>query len=281
MSLFFCWEIEMIDLITKEQMRTYKAEGHTNREVADKFGMNYETTKVICRGIASQSNKIDKFGLFMNHFKEYQDRWEYVGGFTSGEGKVLCRCKTCGEVSEFWCSLFRHRGLVACRPCIEHKRQAKLEMERIQDEQEKARRAEAKRIKDAMKEWQKIFARHKCPVCGEYTDRQKYCSEECMNKANEKRKETKRRLRLSSQMVDRDITLDMLYERDGGKCWLCGCQCDKDDYTKGDYFIAGNNYPSIDHVIPLAKGGEHSWENVRLAHRRCNSLKADSIAPFV
>lgn len=34
---------------------------------------------------------------------------------------------------------------------------------------------------------------------------------------------------------------------------------------------------SIDHVIPLAKGGEHSMRNVRAAHLSCNCSKKDSV----
>lgn len=38
----------------------------------------------------------------------------------------------------------------------------------------------------------------------------------------------------------------------------------------------------IDHVVPLAKGGSDSLENVRAAHRGCNSKKrARVIAPIV
>ena len=37
--------------------------------------------------------------------------------------------------------------------------------------------------------------------------------------------------------------------------------------------ICGNNYPSIEHIKPAALGGSHTWDNVKLAHRRCNSLK--------
>ena len=49
------------------------------------------------------------------------------------------------------------------------------------------------------------------------------------------------------------------------------------EYTiRGNKFIAGNYYPSIDHVIPLSKGGIDTWNNVRLSHRICNSLKSDS-----
>ena len=41
----------------------------------------------------------------------------------------------------------------------------------------------------------------------------------------------------------------------------------------GSFFIAGNMYPSIDHVIAVANGGTHEWSNVKLAHRICNSNK--------
>jgi len=44
----------------------------------------------------------------------------------------------------------------------------------------------------------------------------------------------------------------------------------------GDTFIAGNMYPSIDHVVPLSRGGLHEWGNVKLAHRICNSIKKDN-----
>jgi 5-methylcytosine-specific restriction endonuclease McrA len=30
---------------------------------------------------------------------------------------------------------------------------------------------------------------------------------------------------------------------------------------------------SMDHLVPLSKGGDHSWANVALAHRSCNSKR--------
>lgn len=83
--------------------------------------------------------------------------------------------------------------------------------------------------------------------------------------------------------IDKDINLLSLFERDGGICWLCGEFCLIEDKEcrvseKGNVYIATfGNYPSIDHVIPLAKGGSHTWKNVRLAHKKCNSLKRDKI----
>jgi 5-methylcytosine-specific restriction endonuclease McrA len=42
-------------------------------------------------------------------------------------------------------------------------------------------------------------------------------------------------------------------------------------------FIAYGLYPSIDHIVPLAKGGNHTWNNVQLAHHYCNTLKRDKV----
>ena len=37
------------------------------------------------------------------------------------------------------------------------------------------------------------------------------------------------------------------------------------------------NAPTVDHILPLAKGGTHTWDNVQLAHWSCNSDKSDTI----
>lgn len=87
---------------------------------------------------------------------------------------------------------------------------------------------------------------------------------------------TKLKNRCTTVDFDEDITLEKLYNRAGGICSLCGGRCDYDDYIfKDTTFIAGNKYPSIDHITPLSKGGSHMWNNVQLAHKQCNSIKSD------
>lgn len=56
-------------------------------------------------------------------------------------------------------------------------------------------------------------------------------------------------------------------QRDGWVCYLCDGDV---DVTVGypDPFSG-----SLDHVVPLAKGGAHLASNVRLAHLRCNVRK--------
>lgn len=77
-------------------------------------------------------------------------------------------------------------------------------------------------------------------------------------------------------MVDNDIDLLKLYKRDHGQCKICGLMVNFDDYKiKGVYKVCGNMYPSIDHIKPISKGGLHSWDNIQLAHRRCNSSKGN------
>lgn len=68
-----------------------------------------------------------------------------------------------------------------------------------------------------------------------------------------------------------DIDIRVLYERDEGICGICGLPVDK-----------ALRYPdpmskSHDHVIPLSKGGLHSYANAQLAHLTCNIRKSNKL----
>lgn len=116
-----------------------------------------------------------------------------------------------------------------------------------------------------------------CVVCGNtfetYNPKQKTCSKVCGKKYSYARKD--RRIP-QEQMVDKDITLEALYRRDSGVCYLCGEKCDWNDR---DLFSVRDKYPTIDHIIPVSRGGLHSWGNIRLAHFKCNVDKSDEIIP--
>ena len=66
--------------------------------------------------------------------------------------------------------------------------------------------------------------------------------------------------------------MSRLLERDGLTCYICGKTCDPNDTSWG---TSGPNYPTLDHVVALANGGGHTWENVRVACGECNSRKRD------
>lgn len=56
------------------------------------------------------------------------------------------------------------------------------------------------------------------------------------------------------------VSYDAVYERDSGICYLCERHVDRN----GCHF---------DHVIPLSKGGSHTYENIRPTHATCNIRK--------
>lgn len=62
-----------------------------------------------------------------------------------------------------------------------------------------------------------------------------------------------------------------LIERDGRDCWLCGEPIPEDAPPLGRLSI------TIDHVIPISAGGVNAQTNLRLAHRKCNMARGNSL----
>lgn len=63
------------------------------------------------------------------------------------------------------------------------------------------------------------------------------------------------------------LRLGEIFERDGWKCQICQRPVNR-----------GLEYPSpmsasLDHILPLSRGGEHVSSNVQLAHLKCNLKK--------
>lgn len=108
---------------------------------------------------------------------------------------------------------------------------------------------------------------------------QVFCSLKCQTADSHERSAIKRRIAVNSSYVDKDITLKKLAKRDKDICWICGEAVDWADYDIGQNGRRATHkkYPSIDHVIALANGGDHSWQNVRLAHVGCNAKKGVKI----
>ena len=79
------------------------------------------------------------------------------------------------------------------------------------------------------------------------------------------------RAKMRGLPAEEGITLKKLIERDGIHCAICGLPC----FYDGNYLAA--LYPSIDHIVPISKGGGHTWENVQLAHRICNIKKSNLV----
>lgn len=114
-----------------------------------------------------------------------------------------------------------------------------------------------------------------CAYCGKSfssnREEVKYCSVSCANRSHHLRSTShSKRAHRYHVAYDKTINLARLYERDGGICQICGGACDWDDRRYGN---CGPTYPSIDHIVPFASGGAHTWDNVQLVCCDCNSRK--------
>lgn len=263
-----------------EEIKEYKAKGHTNKEVSEKFGLNYYYVKKICRGIAPQKSAFPNKGTLQdieNVIRIINERascFEYAGNYTGSDGHVDLRCKKCGHIITARWSALRFNGRNSCPNCERIEREKRDAEEKRRREQQRIEEERKKRGQEAIRMLKRAKRLHRCPVCGTITDNKEYCSAKCYAKAHEATKDANRRKKIKNALIDKDISLDRLYNRDDGICGICGEKCDWSDHQyRGRYFIAGKNYPSIDHIIPLSKGGKHSWENVQLAHFSCNSAK--------
>lgn len=159
----------------------------------------------------------------------------------------------------------------------------KAEKQKIQAEKQKERQkilAEKEKIKQANRlYWQQYGEEHICIVCGNkykaHHPSSKYCSEKCKRKIYPR---VRQRERLKGIIIDKDISLVKVAKKYNDICQICGLKVDWTDKREiNGVVVCGEYYPSIDHIKPISKGGLHSWDNVWLAHRKCNTYKRDKI----
>jgi len=75
---------------------------------------------------------------------------------------------------------------------------------------------------------------------------------------------SKRRARKRNTSTIQNVLVNEVYKRDGWRCQICKKRVNQK-----------LSYPnplssSIDHIVPLSKGGAHSYGNVQLTHLKCN-----------
>ena len=177
-------------------------------------------------------------------------------------------CVQCGVT-------FTHqaRYMRVCGP--ECKRQRDILRKRA----ERREKGVARRAKPTTPEYQ-VRA---CDQCGKLHPRpngtlypRAYCSHPCYIESRRKYSSpqerwsvghVKRRLRKRTALVETFPPLE-IFERDGWRCHICKCLTLPAK--------RGTNHakaPVIDHIVPLARGGEHSRVNVACACWKCNASK--------
>ena len=275
---------------TKEELKTlYLDHGMTQKEVADKYGVDqgtissllkkYEIRPDGCNSFRYRGGQVAHFATIDDReriFSEYVSsitagRISYVSGYVNRSSHVVVRCNECGAHFERCADMAKGASnQFECPECLEKKKAIKMLTRKLN-------------LIANNKPYE-----HTCVICGSTymsaSDTSKYCSKTCKWKA---RKITIKELvgyHSCSRHVARAIAYGCEYEhgirlhklirRDHNTCQICGKPCDVNDRRYG---TAGPLYPSIDHIIPLAKGGSHTWDNVQLAHMICNSFKRDLV----
>lgn len=181
--------------------------------------------------------------------------WMYTGGVPRNVCSDNCRKKRKSN----WDKAYRLRNLDGLR----EKRRAKYWMNpavaRARTREWAKKNPERKRAQD--REYQQINKEKIAEYNREYRKRNQ---EKCALWSSRKR------ARKNNAFVE-DVHRDKLMEMYGGKCGICG-EPIPDDV---DYFHP--LYMNVDHIVPLSKGGEHSYANCQPAHASCNIQKKDRV----
>lgn len=288
--------------ISKEEQIIIKSmredkKGYT--DIAKELGCSKDRVKGYCQrnglgGFKSAfenqwGDKTQREEYFREQFELLNPNFKYHSEYKGSEDYFKCECRICGHVQDKHADCGRpsrqHKEL-QCDKCnnIANGRKMVIELlNRLLKVRQKERDNEIRLETESLK---RIANNHKhyleCKECGRmyFSNRERItCSERCSNKRGNRISEIRRRKRIvENGRVDWNISIGRLIKRDGDNCYLCGEKVDIGDYyIRGDnIFIAGNKYPSVDHLIPISKGGTHTWDNVKLAHRDCNSSKSNN-----
>lgn len=82
--------------------------------------------------------------------------------------------------------------------------------------------------------------------------------------------ERRRRAAIRGSRIE-EVDLELAWLESSGVCGICATGMDRSIPWPHPEF------PSLDHIIPLARGGGHIQENVRYVHLRCNIRKNDRL----
>lgn len=175
-------------------------------------------------------------------------------------------CQRCGESF----TPKKPRGMYCSKPC--------QYAARIRDpHRENARRRQKSAVRRA-----NIPVRA-CQCCGHHFKPKRrstavFCSERCAISAWGKDHpevayagRLRRRARLRGVETETIKPL-LVFQRDGWTCKLCGCPTPQRLLR-----TSSPHKPTVDHIVPIARGGAHVYANVQCACSRCNSRKAAKI----
>lgn len=100
-----------------------------------------------------------------------------------------------------------------------------------------------------------------------------WCSRTCYERVRRKSRHlysnTWQRMRCEKMRRNGHEKIDVLavFERDNWTCQICDIRVNREAVHPDSMA------PTIDHIVPVSKGGAHTWDNVRCAHSICNTRK--------
>lgn len=198
--------------------------------------------------------------------------------------RTITTCQYCGkpfmekrERTNLYCSR-SCATLAAKQRELYWKQQDDEELKEFEEQERKHRQDLLDKYTELIREAERLRLRiereRPCKECGTIfigdSKSARYCSDACRKRADNR--DHDKRIYRNGQ-PDLSITLTKVFKRDGGICQICGKRIGFDCDSNSD------DYPSIDHILPLAKGGLHQWNNVQLACRGCNTAKGTRYTP--
>lgn len=123
-------------------------------------------------------------------------------------------------------------------------------------------------------EWQPN--EYKCKECNKlykplHNGRNKFCSIKCNNKYNRRIRSKMERARKRKNGFEK-VNPIHVFERDKWNCQLCHMKT-----LKSKRGTTNMRAPELDHIIPLSRGGPHTYANVQCTCRKCNIAKSNKI----
>ena len=178
-----------------------------------------------------------------------QDR-RRVESYADLEPPAEKRCPACAEtkaVGEFGVDRKRKDRLTAyCRPCTAAKSHASYMRHReARLEQSKAYRSGVRPARQARA--REYYKENKAEIDAKHRE---YYRDDANRDAFRDRV-ARRRVRQAGAPAEK-IDRVGVYDRDGGRCHICGRRCRRDSWH-------------MDHIVPVAAGGAHVYENVAVS----------------
>ena len=184
-------------------------------------------------------------------------------GSLNGYDHHKCRCDPCRQAKSEYARVYRAATLVEMKEYkrLWHQRNA----EKIRDRVAKWRLENPERTKE-IRARQYVTYKEKAKanalaLLAAHPERRKEYDARYQKKHPEKFRAMAqtRRARLLGQWVEH-VDHIVVWDRDGGICHICKEPAEASDWH-------------LDHVIPLALGGEHSYANTAVSHSICNRRK--------